>query len=77
MQEVNDSGKYVVISLGEDDGIRKDQELDVWRFKPEPKYVGKVRIFLAEETKEVAVPVVTEAMIVENDRVGPASILQR
>ena len=77
VQEVNESGKYIVISLGEDDGIRKDQELDVWRYKPEPKYVGKVRIFLTEATRAVAKPVVTEAMIVENDRVGPASILQR
>jgi hypothetical protein len=34
----------VRIDIGSDSGVHKGQELEVFRLKPEPKYLGKVRI---------------------------------
>lgn len=68
--KVDKSGKYIQISLGEDDGIKKGQILEVWRTKPEPKYLGRIRIDLAEPSLAVAKPVAVTGLIQENDRVG-------
>ncbi len=39
-----DAGGLVQISLGTDQGVRKDHTLEVFRTQPEPKYLGMVRI---------------------------------
>jgi len=44
----------VEISLGTDHGIRKDHTLEVYRFHPEPKYLGVLRIVDAYQHKSVA-----------------------
>lgn len=44
----------VEISLGTDDGVDKHNTLDVFRFNPEPKYLGTVRIVDAYHHKSVA-----------------------
>jgi regulator of replication initiation timing len=71
IQTVDRTGKFVKLSIGEDDGLRKGQVLEVWRTKPEPKYVGQVRITLTEHTMAVAQPLKLASQIREGDMVGP------
>lgn len=71
---VDSTGRFIQLSLGEDDGLRKDQVLEVWRTKPEPKYLGKVKIFTTEATTSVAKPISVSGMIQPNDNVGPRII---
>lgn len=68
--KIDKTGKFIQISLGEDDGIHKGQVLEVWRTKPEPKYLGRIRIDLTDATTAVAKPVSVTGLIQENDRVG-------
>jgi hypothetical protein len=44
----------VQISLGTDHGVNKNHTLDVYRIKPEPKYLGMIRILEAYQQKSVA-----------------------
>lgn len=68
--KVDKNGKFLQISLGEDDGIRKGQVLEVWRTKPEPKYLGRIQVNLTDPTTAVAKPLSISGLIQENDRVG-------
>ncbi|QDU62056.1 Chromosome partition protein Smc [Planctomycetes bacterium Pan216] len=68
---VHDTGRFVEISLGEDDGLRQGQSLEIWRTTPEPKYLGKVKVFTTEATKSVVQPISVSGLIQPNDRVGP------
>lgn len=74
--KVDGSGKFVQISLGEDDGIHKGQVLEVYRLKPEQKYLGQVRIDLTDATTAVAKPVKMFGLIQENDRVSPRILMR-
>lgn len=73
--KVDPTGRFVQISIGEDDGIRRGQTLEVWRTKPEPKYLGQVKIFTTEATTAVAKPVSVSGLIQNNDRVGPKILM--
>ena len=44
----------VLISVGTEDGVKKDQTLDVFRLQPEPRYVGVIRVVDANFSKSVA-----------------------
>jgi hypothetical protein len=68
---VDKEGKFFQISLGEDDGVRPGQQLQVWRQKPEPKYLGSVKVTSTEPTTAVVTPIVLTGLIQQNDRVGP------
>ena len=46
-------GTDLLISLGKDDGVNKNHTLDVYRLKPEPKYLGVIRIIDATANKSV------------------------
>lgn len=70
VKSVDETGKFIEISLGEDHGIRKAHILEVWRAKPEPKYLGKVRVFTTTATTAVVKPVSVSGRIQENDTVG-------
>lgn len=67
---VDNTQRFIQISLGEDDGIHKGQVLQIWRTTPEPKYLGEIKIFQAEATTSVAKPVSLVGTIQENDKVG-------
>ncbi|MBX6314866.1 MAG: hypothetical protein IRY99_18395 [Isosphaeraceae bacterium] len=41
---VDPRNTHVEISIGSDDGLSVGNELDVYRLKPEPTYIGKIRI---------------------------------
>jgi archaellum component FlaC len=71
------TGRYVELSIGEDDGIRKGQELEVWRTKPEPKYIGKIQIVTTYPTKSVAKPIAVSKLIQKDDEVGPRIFVNR
>lgn len=71
--KVDPDGKHILISLGEDDGLRKGHMLEVWRTKPEPVYIGKVKVETTEHTTAVVkvVSLSGRALPQASDRVGP------
>lgn len=71
VSQVDSSGRFIQISLGKDDGIRQGQTLEVWRLKPEPKYLGQLKVYSVEATNAVCKPVSVTGLIQVNDRVGP------
>jgi hypothetical protein len=63
----------VEISIGADDGLVVGHELEVWRTKPEPEYLGKIRLESVDPDQSVGVVVgktVQGKKIEENDNVG-------
>ncbi len=62
----------ITLSVGRDDGVEKGEILEVYRLKPEPRYLGKVRIIEVGATRAYAQPVssLTGAHIREGDRVA-------
>lgn len=68
---VDREGKFYQISLGEDNGIKPGQQLEVWRQGKDPRYLGKVRVDTSEANTAVVKPVSLNGLIQENDRVGP------
>lgn len=70
-------GRFYQISLGSDDGIKPGQQLEVWRQKPEPKYLGKVKVSTTEATTSVVTPVNLHGLIQPNDRVGSEIMVTR
>lgn len=74
---VDQTGRFIELSIGEDDGLLKGQELEVWRTKPDPKYIGKVRIMTTYPTKSVAQPVSSVRQIQKGDEVGPRIFVNR
>jgi hypothetical protein len=45
----------IEISLGSDEGVEKDNTLEVYRLKPKPQYLGTLRILQSREHKAVGV----------------------
>ena len=70
---VDPSGKLIEISIGQDDGLVAGNELVVYRTKPTPAYVGKVRI-LATDPDQASARVVGSTYhgikILEGDNVS-------
>jgi hypothetical protein len=48
---------YVTVSVGSDAGLRKGHTLEVYRLKPESKYLGTIRILEVKPTEAVGKPV--------------------
>jgi hypothetical protein len=48
-----DGTTLVQVSLGRDQGVEKNHTLDVYRLRPEPKYLGMIRIVEAYNHKAV------------------------
>lgn len=69
VKKVDEKGRCV-ISLGEDQGIRKGHELQVWRTDNNPKYLGVVRVFTTEASIAVAIPVSVVGVLKPGDKVG-------
>lgn len=51
--EVDQQGRKFQISVGSDDGLVVGHELYVYRFKPNPEYLGKVRIQTVDHDQAV------------------------
>lgn len=65
-------GNLVTISIGGDSGIAKGQELQVFRFGTNPKYLGKIRIMEVTPNQAVGQAVGrTSAPMQKGDRVAP------
>lgn len=71
IERVDKEGRFMQISLGEDDGLRPGQQLEVWRQGNDPRYLGKVRVETTEATTSVVKPVSLTGLVQANDRVGP------
>jgi hypothetical protein len=56
VKKVGEEG-LVVIGIGSDAGLQKGHTLEVYRLKPQPKYLGTVRIVDVRPTEAVARPV--------------------
>lgn len=71
--KVDPDGKHILISLGSDDGIRKGHTLEMWRTKPEPVYIGRVKVETVDHTTAVVkvVQLSGRTLPQPNDRVGP------
>lgn len=77
VRRVDSTGKFIQLSLGSDDGIQENHELQVWRSDPQPKYLGVVRIVQVDATESVAKPVSTTGLIRPGDRVGANIFVNR
>jgi len=54
VKRVESNGRYVEISLGSDNDLRKGNRLDVYRMKPAAKYLGRIQIMEADPQQSVA-----------------------
>ena len=75
--KVDRTGRFIELSLGEDDGLRKGQTLEVWRTSPQPKYIGKIKVYTTQHTTAVAQPVSTVGPVQPKDRFGPRVLADR
>ncbi len=55
--KVDAANKIVEISLGREDGLRKDHTLEVFRTQPRPTYLGMIRIIAVETNRSVGMMV--------------------
>jgi hypothetical protein len=56
IKAIDPKSDMVTISIGSDAGLRKGHTLEVYRLKPEPKYLGSVRILSVTPIAAVAKP---------------------
>lgn len=71
VMKVDQEGKFIQISLGEDDGIRPGQKLEAWRQLPKPTYLGTMKVVTTEATTAVVQPITRVGGVIQpNDRVG-------
>jgi hypothetical protein len=65
------AGSHAQISLGRDHGLAKDDELQVYRLSPEPKYLGTLRLTNLEDHRSVGIfsPATRNANIMKGDTV--------
>jgi len=75
--EIRDGGKWMEISVGENDGLKPKHQLQLFRTDP-AKYVGMVEVFRTWPNKAVVRPIETlQAPPKKGDRVGPSSNMNR
>jgi signal transduction histidine kinase len=51
---------YVTLDIGSDSGLNKDNTLEVYRLKPEPKYLGTIRIVAVNAHEAVGRPITAQ-----------------
>ena len=71
---VDAKNQRVVISIGSDDGLVVGHELEVWRTKPTPDYLGRIRIEATDPDRSVGIVIgktVQGKKIQEGDNVAP------
>lgn len=69
----------VTVSIGSDAGITKGNTLEVYRLKPEPKYLGTIRILEVNAHEAVGRPTAAQkaGMLQKGDRVASSILGQR
>ncbi len=66
-----DASGYLTLSIGSDAGLSKGNTLEVYRLKPEPKYLGTIEILAVRPTEAVAKPISRPNGVIQvNDRVA-------
>jgi hypothetical protein len=78
VKQVSDNGKALTISLGENDGLKLNHRLLIFRRHPEAKYIGEAEVTLTKPNEAVLRP--TEPYTAPpkvGDRVGISSLLHR
>ncbi len=70
--KVDPQGKFVEISIGSDDGLRKDHRLQVYRVKPQGKFVGAIEVTSTDRDRSAAriLPEFKQDTIQEGDLVA-------
>jgi vacuolar-type H+-ATPase subunit I/STV1 len=70
--KVDPQGKFVEISIGSDDGLRKQHRLQVFRVKPQGKFVGTIEIVGTDPDRSAAriLPEFKQDTIQEGDLVA-------
>jgi hypothetical protein len=77
VKKLDGTGKFIQISLGENDGIKAGHVLKVWRMAPNAKYLGEIKVFTTQVNTAVAKPVSVTGPIQEGDYVGPNVLMNR
>lgn len=62
--QVDPQTGYITLSIGSDAGLRKNNTLEVYRLKPEPKYLGTVQILDVRPKESVAKPIGTRRITI-------------
>ncbi len=57
IEKIDPKSQYVEITLGSNHGLKRDQTLEVFRLKPEGKYLGTIKILEVRADKAVGYPV--------------------
>ncbi len=60
VKAIDSQSGYITIDQGSDAGINKDNTLEVYRLKPEPKYLGTIRIVAVNAHEAVGRPVTNQ-----------------
>jgi len=70
--KVDPEGRYVEISIGSDHGLRNGHRLEVFRLKPESRYLGKIVLTEVDPDRSVGriLPEFKRGTIREGDRVA-------
>jgi chromosome segregation ATPase len=77
IQKIDPPSGLVTIDIGSDAGITKGNTLEVFRLKPEPKYLGTIQVLAVQPDKAVGKPLNrTMGQIQVGDRVA-ANILNK
>ena len=75
VREVDDTGKFIKVSLGSNDGLKVGHVLKVWRTSPEAKYLGEIRVATLDVKTAVCKPVGSLAgPVLRADIVGPNTL---
>jgi chromosome segregation ATPase len=77
IQRVDVSSGLVTISIGSDAGVNKGNTLEVFRLKPEPKYLGTIQVLAVQPDKAVGKPLNRTSQIQVGDRVASKILSKR
>ena len=77
--KVDPDGKFVQLSIGSDDGLRRGHRLQVFRVKPQGKFVATIEITEVDPDQSVArvIPNLKQANIQEGDLVSNRIVASR
>ena len=69
VKAIDDKSGLVTISVGDDVGLVKGNTLEVYRLKPEAKYVGAIQVIDTKEHEAVAKPFKVQIVLQVGDKV--------
>jgi hypothetical protein len=70
-----DPDGYLTLSIGSDHGLSKGNTLEVYRLKPDPKYLGTIEILQVQTDKAVAKPISRPNGVIQRGDLVSSNIL--